>query len=573
MPGPGPRPIDLGNPVADHPLNAGLAAWWLPLPNNQGGVTLWDIVRGHNGTLTNGPIWGSGLSRLPGQAVQCDGVDDYIATSGVPSYSSGDYSSTWNLWVRLLSAGNYPMAVTQGATDIVRFGDTNDRTPTFFSENASAKATTALTLGQWTMITGTVGTFSAGLAPKIYINGELSNTGGVNGWANINVSSPQFGRRNDGFYANAEFASIQYWLGTGTGYNFPASKIAALYEQGLKGFPNTLRRYTPAVRVFGGAAAAAPPADTPRPAVLARAEEPPPHPGRALALASVAQPLTPQQSPGEPLVAAAEVPRPEPGRVFASRPPAAPTSADAPRAALVARLAAEPPAPGAAFTAVATAPPLSPQQSPGKVLVARRESRPPFPGMAITLLAPLPQPLTAQAPGVVATISPAFPAAHLLGGSASARTGPAQPLTQQQKGAPPALARAEESAPFAGRLDALHAPAQTVAPQSPPAAELVALPFAEALLAGRAVTLGPAVAFIPGAQAPGRIVVAWTEERSPEPGHVWRWWRPQDDTVPPVPPIPPVPPPAPTAFGGVFRRAEVARVFRRAETARVFRRA
>lgn len=48
------RYTDQGNPVSDHPLNYGLAGWWLPLSNNRGGNKLFDITRSrNNGTLTS----------------------------------------------------------------------------------------------------------------------------------------------------------------------------------------------------------------------------------------------------------------------------------------------------------------------------------------------------------------------------------------------------------------------------------------------------------------------------------------------------------------------------------------
>ena len=57
--------IDLGNPVSDHPLNQGLASWWLPLSNNSGGSRLFDVKGRMTGTLTNVPVWQTDGFRNP----------------------------------------------------------------------------------------------------------------------------------------------------------------------------------------------------------------------------------------------------------------------------------------------------------------------------------------------------------------------------------------------------------------------------------------------------------------------------------------------------------------------------
>lgn len=64
-----PSAIDLGNPVSDHPLNYGLVAWWLPLSNNRGGSKLFDIKGGYHGVFTGGPTWASALNGFAGLTV------------------------------------------------------------------------------------------------------------------------------------------------------------------------------------------------------------------------------------------------------------------------------------------------------------------------------------------------------------------------------------------------------------------------------------------------------------------------------------------------------------------------
>lgn len=85
--------IDRRRPAARHPLNAGLAAWWLGLPGQWGGGTWRDITLGGlDGALTNGPAW-AGSPVLPRTAsLSFDGVDDYVLAPvvvGGPAFAAG----------------------------------------------------------------------------------------------------------------------------------------------------------------------------------------------------------------------------------------------------------------------------------------------------------------------------------------------------------------------------------------------------------------------------------------------------------------------------------------------------
>jgi hypothetical protein len=64
------RPINLANvdparPIADHPLNRGLVAWWMALANNDGGSRLYDLGGRYHGTLPGAPSTGTGIVRRP----------------------------------------------------------------------------------------------------------------------------------------------------------------------------------------------------------------------------------------------------------------------------------------------------------------------------------------------------------------------------------------------------------------------------------------------------------------------------------------------------------------------------
>lgn len=81
-------------------LNSGLAGYW-KLDEGSGTSTVDSSVNGNNGTLTNGPTWGTGQL---GSAVTFDGTNDYV-TAG--SSSALDFSTN----TYTLSAWIYPTAI------------------------------------------------------------------------------------------------------------------------------------------------------------------------------------------------------------------------------------------------------------------------------------------------------------------------------------------------------------------------------------------------------------------------------------------------------------------------------
>ena len=81
--------VDLGNPVADHPLNYGLVAWWQPLPGSAVGTTVRDLKGLYPATLTNFPSsptatsgFGGGPAPQTYPTIAFDGSDDYMTATG-----------------------------------------------------------------------------------------------------------------------------------------------------------------------------------------------------------------------------------------------------------------------------------------------------------------------------------------------------------------------------------------------------------------------------------------------------------------------------------------------------------
>lgn len=86
--------LDLGNPISNHPDNAGLALALIGhpcVPGVGGGSNRWpDLTRKTaGGTLTNGPTW-SANSR--GFSLRLDGANDYVTIADSPAIAVGTQS-------------------------------------------------------------------------------------------------------------------------------------------------------------------------------------------------------------------------------------------------------------------------------------------------------------------------------------------------------------------------------------------------------------------------------------------------------------------------------------------------
>jgi hypothetical protein len=98
------RQIRYGQPVNwRHSLNRGLLAWYRALPKFAGGGKYWDLCGRYHGTLTNGPLWSTGMSR---QALKLDGTNDYVLITGEFGMPANLSLSVWGSLLVLDSAGS-----------------------------------------------------------------------------------------------------------------------------------------------------------------------------------------------------------------------------------------------------------------------------------------------------------------------------------------------------------------------------------------------------------------------------------------------------------------------------------
>jgi len=230
--------LDLGNPVAKHPLNDGLVGWWLGLPNNSGASTWFDLVSGQHGTLTSGYTWtadpagrgalslSSANAYLPDRAF---GTGAYSAAcwfypTGLGSYqnllrSDGGSGGSGNYWILRVnpSAGLDWYAATAAGGSITAGSLSNN---------------------QWYLA---LGTRSASGATALYSNGvSIGTSSGVPASA---------GGSGNNTWVGSLSATFEFFAGTiGAAWlwdrELSASEVWSLYDQVSRGHPDTLRRWS-----------------------------------------------------------------------------------------------------------------------------------------------------------------------------------------------------------------------------------------------------------------------------------------------------------------------------------------
>ena len=257
-----PTVIDLGNPVSDHPLNYGLASWWMGLPNNSGGSTLFDLVQtGRNhGTLTNGPTWVPGPSGF--QGLSFSGTSGYVE---LPPGVNLTGEQSWVLDLRIESvpsSGNDYQLIARDdvssnrAIDFFIYNNDNGAYPAVFlfrdggsSPNSNAENSSYfLSTGVWYQLAFT---YLPSTYLRLYSNGVLvrETTSSVISSIYNTGNRTYLGRRISGGNTgqlNGAMGNVRQYTRA-----LSASEIYGIYEQSLRGHPDTLRWVSGRVWSFG----------------------------------------------------------------------------------------------------------------------------------------------------------------------------------------------------------------------------------------------------------------------------------------------------------------------------------
>jgi hypothetical protein len=238
------RYIDLGNPVSDHPLNAGLVEWWLPLPNNQGGSRLFGLRNRHHGTITDA-TWGTGPNGFA--ALKFDGTGDRVEVAHHAGLV-GMAKLSVSCWV-------YPTSTPSADDEFVK------KDSCYLLRYAASGAL------QGAVWTGGLNIWqsAAGVIPDNTWTWVGLRYDGAEGTTWVN------GRQDGSSSFTGAVATAANALGIGAspggGEDFPglitdvrvqadAVDMAAIYDQSRRGYPDLLRRYPSRAYLFAPAAAA-----------------------------------------------------------------------------------------------------------------------------------------------------------------------------------------------------------------------------------------------------------------------------------------------------------------------------
>jgi hypothetical protein len=249
------RYLNLGSPVETaHPLNLGLLLWFLPLPNNQGGLTVFDLMGRHTATLTGGSLWGA--SPVAGRlAPDLDGVDNYLSVpvatgSALDALSTG--SAVFHLRYTSSSqvASAYGFGTVWGRTDAATYNNFN--TGLFEAANPAASR---LFFAPYTFNSeAVVSASNFGLNQDRVLG--LTWTSGAQAMYFDGVSEGT-GTQAGSMAADSSALTLGGWVGGGQGYFggrfysarlydrvLSAADMAALYQEIVTDYPRTLRRWS-----------------------------------------------------------------------------------------------------------------------------------------------------------------------------------------------------------------------------------------------------------------------------------------------------------------------------------------
>jgi hypothetical protein len=261
------RYIDQGNPVAKHPINEGLVAWWIALPqaagaSGWGSLYFRDLLRRYDGTL--GPLvgWGGAGPTPRAGVLSCTG-----------GFTSGDGVSHARVAVLQGAAGFtvsgwFRLATTPGANDDLwgkwdsggvntqQFARYSAGIQWFVMDNANVNnqniviPAASLTLPGWNYIT----CVADGSNLRGYLNGRAAGTPAALAGPYIPTDTAVWKLggtvRSQGFAGAVN--DFRYYSRA-----LSADAVAALHSQSRRGHPDTLRWLR--LRAWLAPAAAGPP--------------------------------------------------------------------------------------------------------------------------------------------------------------------------------------------------------------------------------------------------------------------------------------------------------------------------
>lgn len=240
------RGINFQSPVNwSHPLNCGLASWWLVRPDLVRGNTWYDLCGRNHGTLSNltpSSAWVSApLSRGAFGAIDVTGGtntgipatavvgDTELSRTFVVRFVADAFNTTDARVAPLHTGTNPDCALCFTTGPVARFRIHANGTIT------NCDGTTTLSTGTEYFVVGT----SAGLSGTIYVNGVSDGTATATFSGARLRTGVYIGGRGSGAIAGFDGRVIECRI---IDRALSASEVWALYQDSCQGYPGTLAR-------------------------------------------------------------------------------------------------------------------------------------------------------------------------------------------------------------------------------------------------------------------------------------------------------------------------------------------
>lgn len=238
------RGINFQSPVNwSHPLNCGLASWWLVRPDLVRGNTWYDLCGRNHGTLTNmdpATDWVGAAGRPGGfGAIDFDGTNDRVSMTTPSAITLSSQPITLVAHAMARGDGNF-LWVSEPTTHYVRLM----RYENAVYANTSSSGTNAykfstLPTGAWAHLVAVFESGSSSSSPEVYVNGARQTLAVITTLAsqtadgNIHIGA----RSGPGFFLSGQVSEARI-------YNraLSAAEVLALYQDSCQGYPGTLAR-------------------------------------------------------------------------------------------------------------------------------------------------------------------------------------------------------------------------------------------------------------------------------------------------------------------------------------------
>lgn len=232
--------IDFGYPVSDHPLNRDLHRWYLTLPGQAVGGSPETLTRNAQLATMSGGVTNQPFPTLQGfQGWNFDGSSGSIAL-GTTFHTGATQGNTYSAWVRM--SGSEPGSSVYALSGLFGEGiQYNTKSHVWLAETNATSITTTFNL-PWT---------DGGIAHLLYVLNSPGFTVRtfLNGVFQTQSSSTTTSANDGGWWIGSSAGTSSFFPGKVWnvqlwGRPISDSEAWQVYQEGITGFPNQLRRWS-----------------------------------------------------------------------------------------------------------------------------------------------------------------------------------------------------------------------------------------------------------------------------------------------------------------------------------------